>query len=262
MWCDGLEDVMRNVSEFELCRALYYHQLYTEIHCSVVWRPSLLPLLVFLALITLLHIIYLPLFTPHLCIRHRNQGWKMKMLCVPILMSRITILGWSSFVLRSRPMVGVVTFPAITTTRWRADVNRKEYQRRAIRKSGNLQPNVSYKSGVWRENISGQICPLFSDSVNSQSRSHTQCDQSPSSRQLTIMEVKIILLLFCHLPSSQSQLQPSFSPLSFLGNIWSTVSRARTLNIFQPQLRSKFLTDDLNTGDANVSRICNLSAQF
>ena len=30
---------------------------------------------------------------------------------------------------------GVVTFPGITTTRWRADVNRKEYQRRAIRKS-------------------------------------------------------------------------------------------------------------------------------
>ena len=162
MWCDGLEDVMRNVSEFELCRALYYHQLYTEIHCSVVWRPSLLPLLVFLALITLLHIIYLPLFTPQLCIRLKNQGWKMKMLSGPF-----SCLEWNNntrmiFLRLSRhpSLAGVVTFPGITTTRWRADVNRKEYQRRAIRKSSARQEWYSVRCAVVRISLVRSV-PLF-----------------------------------------------------------------------------------------------------
>ena len=72
------------------------------------------------------------------------------------------------------------------------------------------------------------------------------------------MEVKIIVLLFCHLSSSQSQLQPSFSPLSFLGNIWqhwSSVSRARAPSIFQPHLKSKLLSSlDNNFGDGQVRR--------
>ena len=99
------------------------------------------------------------------------------------------------------------------------------------------------------ENISGQICPivLCVSSVRTQLRSYRQCDNTNR-----IMEVKIIILLFCHLPSSQSQLQPSFSPLSFLGNIWSTVRRARTLQIFQPQIRSKLVTDDITGAEANV----------
>ena len=116
--------------------------------------------------------------------------------------------------------------------------------------------------GVWQEDISGQICPIVLWSVLALSwdPAHDVITPCPTlvithsfSYWARIMEVKIILL-FCHLPSSQSQLQPPFSPLSLLSNIWSTVSRARNIQVFQPQLRSKFLTDDINFGDGNVRR--------
>ena len=61
---------------------------------------------------------------------------------------------------RQPSLAGVVTFPGITTTRWRADVNRKEYQRRAIRKSSARQEWYSVRCAVVRISLVRSV-PLF-----------------------------------------------------------------------------------------------------
>ena len=62
---------------------------------------------------------------------------------------------------RQPSLAGVVTFPGITTTRWRADVNRKEYQRRAIRKSSARQEWYSVRCAAVRISLVRSVVPLF-----------------------------------------------------------------------------------------------------
>ena len=141
---------------------MYYNQVYTRVHCLVVWRPSLLPLLVFLTQITPVHYLFTIIQNWEFCGRLRNQKSRLKDENViwPILMSGITILGWSSFASHGTRTSGVVTFPEITITRWRADVNRKEYQRRAIRKSSARQDRYSVRCAAVRISLVRSV-PLF-----------------------------------------------------------------------------------------------------
>ena len=151
------------VSESEYSWAVYYNQLYTGIHGLVVWRPSLLPVLVFLTRITLLSRV--------LFIYHYSKLWVLWQTVADTQKSEIKVERWKCYLAHSHVwnnntrmifprLAGVVTFPGITTTRWRADVNRKEYQRRAIRKSSARQEWYSVRCAVVRISLVRSV-PLF-----------------------------------------------------------------------------------------------------
>ena len=140
---------------------MYYNQLYTGIHFGGLATFCFQSWYFLLGSLSLpLSIIYLPLlFKTDSSVADSKSRLKDENVIWPILMSGITILGWSSFASHGTPSSGV-TFPGITTTRWRADVNRKEYQRRAIRKSSARQDRYSVRCAAVRISLVRSV-PLF-----------------------------------------------------------------------------------------------------
>ena len=175
------------VSESEYCWAVYYNQLYTGIHGLVVWRPSLLPVLVFLTQITLLSRV---LFIYHYSklwvlwqtvvwqtLRNQKSRLKDENVIWPILMSGITILGWSSFASQGSPARRCCNIPRThdnEMTCW--------CQQEGISKTCDQEifcpTRMLFRALCRGEDISGQISSIVPSisNVHTQSSSCTQCD--------------------------------------------------------------------------------------
>ena len=142
---------------------MYYTHWSTDYGCLVVWRPSLLPVLVFLTRITPAYYLFTIIQNCEFCGRLRNQKSRLKDENVirPVWNNNTRMIFLRLARHQPTSTIGVVTFPEITTTRWRADVNRKEYQRRAIRKSSARQEWYSVRCAAVRISLVRSVVPLF-----------------------------------------------------------------------------------------------------
>ena len=165
---------------------MYYNQLYTQwstdYGCLVVWRPSLLPVLVFLTRITPAYYLFTIIQNCEFCGRLRNPKSRLKDENVirPILMSGITILD---------DLPPPLTAPGHQHP-WCCNIPRNHdnkmtcwCQQEGISKTCDQEifcpTRMIFRALCRREDISGQISrpivPCISN-VHTQSRSCTQCD--------------------------------------------------------------------------------------